>query len=163
MSMAAIAQSNFLAAFAALFAVSNPIGCALIYSQMAANLERYEQALLARRIAFNAVIVLLIAMWAGGLLLSLFGISMDALRTAGGLVIAVQAWKLLSEEASDDAKVSQRDAFFPLTIPLTTGPGTISVAIALGSGGPEPPGGCRLCYGGNASGRRYGRIDCFLL
>ena len=120
------------------FRCLEPIGCSVIYGQLTVNLEQHDRVVLAQRIAINSAVVLSIGMWAGGLVLSFCGIGMDALRTAGGLVIAVQAWKLLSEEASDDAKASQKDAFFPLTIPLTTGPSTISVAIALGSGSPEP-------------------------
>jgi small neutral amino acid transporter SnatA (MarC family) len=68
-------------------------------------------------------------------------ISIPVLRVAGGFIVAVSGWKLLSEgsqkeaEASAD-RVSRTDpldqAFYPLTLPLTTGPGTIAVVISLG-------------------------------
>ncbi len=75
-------------------------------------------------------------------MLSFLGISMPVLRVAGGIVIAAAAWRML--DAEDDEKQSfdigqlepgsaSRLAFYPLTMPLTAGPGTISVAIALGT------------------------------
>ncbi len=113
------------------------IGCAIIYGQMTANLERHDRAILAQRIAINSGVVLFIAMWAGAVVLSFCGIDMHALRIAGGLVVATQAWRILAGASQDSAGVSQGDAFFPLTIPMTTGPGTIAVAITLGSSRPE--------------------------
>ena len=81
----------------------------------------------------------------GSLVLNLFGISIAALRIAGGLVVSLWAWSILSapevrEERKRDeaAPAAEGDdvAFFPLTLPFTTGPGTIAVAIALGSSRP---------------------------
>ena len=77
----------------------------------------------------------------GALILEFYGISIPVLRVSGGFIVAVAGWKLLSEgsqkelEASADG-VSRTDpldqAFYPLTLPLTTGPGTIAVVISLG-------------------------------
>jgi multiple antibiotic resistance protein len=77
----------------------------------------------------------------GALVLEFYGISIPVLRVAGGFIVAVAGWKLLTEgsqkdlEASADS-VSRNDpldqAFYPLTLPLTTGPGTIAVVISLG-------------------------------
>lgn len=134
MSIIYATELNFLAAFAALFAVSNPIGCVLIFAQITENLDRRDRADLARRIAFNSGIVLIVALWAGGLILAFLGIGFDLLRIAGGLVVAVQAWRMIGGGANEDITVSTAEAFIPLTIPMTTGPGTIAVAITLGSG-----------------------------
>ena len=77
----------------------------------------------------------------GALILKFYGISIPVLRVAGGFIVAMAGWKLLSEgsrkelEASADG-VSRTDlldqAFYPLTLPLATGPGTIAVVISLG-------------------------------
>ena len=134
---ASLTEASFLGAFTALFAVSNPIGCALIYGQMTANLAQRDRAFLSGRIAINAGIVLVAAMWAGGFVLPAFGVTIASLRIAGGLVVVAQAWRLLNDEAKDAPAANKIDAFYPLTIPLTTGPGTIAVAIAYGSGKPE--------------------------
>jgi len=85
---------------------------------------------------------MLVALWAGTYVMSFLGVGLPALRIAGGLVVAASAWNLLQaperQEAKKQAQASEAAgiddvAFFPLTMPFTTGPGTISVAIALGS------------------------------
>jgi len=78
--------------------------------------------------------------------LEFFGISLGALRLGGGLVVASSAWSLLAapeeragrkrQEATVPDRSADSLAFYPLTIPFTTGPGTISVAIALSAGRP---------------------------
>ena len=90
------------------------------------------------------------ALWAGAYVLRFFGVSIDALRIAGGTVIALSGWRLLTsgdphpdrkgheraEEAGGDGDPMQL-AFFPLTLPFTTGPGTIAVAITIGAERPS--------------------------
>jgi multiple antibiotic resistance protein len=139
--MPATVADAFLTAFVAVFTVANPIGCALIFARITAGASRCVRAELARHIALNAIVVLVIATWAGGLLMAMFGISLSALRISGGLVIAVQAWRTLNEDAAaadcpPAVVVSAADAFFPLTIPFTTGPGTLAAAISLGTSRP---------------------------
>ncbi len=82
----------------------------------------------------------------GSYVLAFFGITLAALRVAGGLVVALSGWGLLNApESHDDQKQQQAAsaeglediALFPLTIPITTGPGTMSVAVALGAGHPK--------------------------
>jgi multiple antibiotic resistance protein len=132
--------SSFLAAFAALFSIVNPLAGALIYSQVTADRSHNERVALAWRVATYSACTMLVALWAGATIMSFFGVSLSALRIAGGLVVAVQAWKMLAApEQNEDRKQGQAGpasgaadvAFFPLTMPFTTGPGTISVAIAL--------------------------------
>jgi multiple antibiotic resistance protein len=145
MSLLAATFASFLLALSALFSIVNPLGGAIIYSQVTANRDPAERVALARRVAFYSAIVMIVALWAGAPVLSFFGISLSALRIAGGLVVAAQAWELLTQpEQQEDRKQQQAApagvdpdvAFFPLTIPFTTGPGTISVAIALSASGP---------------------------
>jgi multiple antibiotic resistance protein len=72
----------------------------------------------------------------------LYGISLPVLRLAGGFIVAVAGWRLLSEGSqkeleaaadSHDQRANPLDlAFYPLTLPLTTGPGSIAVVISLG-------------------------------
>jgi multiple antibiotic resistance protein len=145
----AIAQSmlgSFLIAFPALFSIVNPPGGALIYSQVTADREHAERVRLAWRVAFYSAGVMLAAFWAGATLIGFFGVTLSALRIAGGLVVASRAWQLLSApQEHEDRKQAQASsaataddvAFFPLTIPFTAGPGTIAVAIALSAGAPS--------------------------
>ncbi|MDR6288321.1 MULTISPECIES: MarC family NAAT transporter [Inquilinus] len=133
---------TFLLTLSALFSIVNPIGAALIFSQITADRSHDERRQLARTIAMYSTLVMLGALWGGAYVLSFFGISLSALRIAGGFIIAASAWRLLqSPEQQEERKQQQASeaegidavAFFPLTMPFTTGPGTISVAIAIGS------------------------------
>jgi multiple antibiotic resistance protein len=137
---------TFLLALSALFSIVNPIGVAFIFSQVTASRSHTERLQLAARIAFYSALVMLVALWGGAYVLSFFGISLSALRIAGGLVVGINAWLLLqAPERTEERKQQQAAesegidavAFFPLTIPFTTGPGTMSVAIALGSNRPN--------------------------
>jgi multiple antibiotic resistance protein len=147
------AINSFLLAFPALFSIVNPIGGALIYSQVTADRGPDERLRLAARVAFYSALVMLVALWAGAYVLNFFGITLGALRIAGGLVVAVRAWELLAaperneerkQEQAAPAGGAEDAAFYPLTMPFTTGPGTISVAIALGAVRPATASGFGL-------------------
>lgn len=132
----------FLLAFPALFSVVNPVGAALIFAEVTADRSRAERLRIAQRVAFYALLVLLCSLWAGSYVLNFFGISLGALRIAGGIVVAFAGWRLLfkteehhADRAGQAAPSTEAEdpSFFPLTIPFTTGPGAISVAIAIAS------------------------------
>lgn len=136
----------FLLGFPALFSIVNPISGAFIFRSITAERPGAAQQRLARMVAVNALCVMMVALWAGSYVLAFFGISLAALRVAGGLVVAMTGWGLLNApEKREDTKQEQAAsaeglediALFPLTIPITTGPGTISVAVALGAGHPK--------------------------
>ncbi|MBP2312783.1 MarC family protein [Azospirillum soli] len=139
---------SFLLAFTALFSIVNPIAMALIFSQVTADRSPKERAQLAKLVGVYSALVMLTALWAGSYVLNFFGISLAALRIAGGFVVAERAWVLLTapevqearkQEQAAPAENIEESAFFPLTIPFTTGPGTISVCIALGATRPANP------------------------
>ncbi|BAU91271.1 multiple antibiotic resistance-like protein [Methylorubrum populi] len=143
--------TSFLLALSGLFSIVNPVGSALMFAQITADRSQAERAELSRRIGFYAALVMLAALWAGAPILNFFGVSLAALRIAGGLFVAAFAWTLLNApetrearkhaEAEPEAGENLAEvAFFPLTLPFTTGPGTIAVAIALGANRPSEPG-----------------------
>ncbi len=122
------------------------IGGALIYSQVTIGRPHAERITLAYRVAVYSAIVMLVSLLIGASLMSFFGVSIEALRVAGGLVVAASAWGMLydpkeNEDRKQDHAASAAGesdiAFFPLTMPFTTGPGTISVAIALSASRPS--------------------------
>jgi multiple antibiotic resistance protein len=96
--------------------------------------------------------VLVVSMLIGTYVLTLFGISLPVVRIGGGLLVAATAWRMLHHTEDDDvhavaahdavllsdAEIVQR-SFFPITFPLTTGPGTIAASIALGAQIPAEP------------------------
>ncbi|GJD74584.1 MarC family protein [Methylobacterium goesingense] len=148
-----VALQSFVLAFSSLFSIVNPVGSSLIFAQVAAAHSHGERLELAKRIGLYAALIMLAALWAGAPILNFFGVSLSALRIAGGLVVAASAWTLLTAPEAREARKqaeATRDpagntagnlaeiAFFPLTLPFTTGPGTIAVAIALGSSRPAP-------------------------
>jgi multiple antibiotic resistance protein len=139
------ATTSFVLAFSALFSIVNPVGAALIFSQVTADRTHAERVALARRIGVYSAVIMLGSLWVGAYVLSFFGVSIAALRIAGGLVVASRAWILLNEPEHIEARKAEQAgpaageddvAFFPLTMPFTTGPGTIAVALALGSARP---------------------------
>ncbi|SDN96510.1 multiple antibiotic resistance protein [Methylobacterium phyllostachyos] len=150
---------QFLLALSGLSAIVNPIGGAFIFAQVTSAYSHAERVLLSRRIGVYAALVMLGALWAGTPILNFFGVTLAALRIAGGLVVMSSAWTQLNRpearEARKQAEASgsaglggavpsepvgaalSEIAFFPLTLPFTTGPGTIAVAITLGANRPE--------------------------
>lgn len=133
--------SEFLFGFGALFAIINPYGLAFVFLDKTMSLSESERARVALRVAIYAFAVLLVSLFIGSHILNFFGISIPALRIAGGLVVAVSGWSMLhapplSHETRATSTANfmtiRKTAFFPLTIPLTTGPGTIATAIAIG-------------------------------
>jgi multiple antibiotic resistance protein len=133
----------FLLAFPALFSIINPISGAFIFREVTAGRSVEARHRLARQVAIYAFVVMMVALWAGTHLLQFFGVSLAALRIAGGLVVALSAWGLLNAPEVREARKQKEAApsegvedvaLFPLTIPFTTGPGTMAVAVALGSG-----------------------------
>lgn len=134
----------FFLVFAAAFPIVNPAGSALIFLDITRHATHRARQGLARRIAFYSFLVLTVSLFIGSYVLEFFGISVPALRVAGGIVVAAAGWRFLREHDSEDVEVDPRSdapphdnflgmAFFPFTMPITTGPGTISVMIALGT------------------------------
>ena len=133
--------SEILFGFTGLIGIINPIGIAFLFLERTEALTEQERDLLARKVAFNAFVVLMVAFFAGTPVLHFFGISMEALRIGGGFAVAVAGWQMLNEPDGPgggdtpvkpiDANAIMTRAFFPLTMPLTVGPGSIATAIAL--------------------------------
>ena len=97
---------------------------------------------MAMRIAVNGIVLLVASIFVGSYILEFFGISIAAVQFGGGLVVTVSGWHILNRrndvaERSSDAPQPTSEilsrAIYPLTLPLTVGPGSIAVAITLGS------------------------------
>ena len=150
-AIAATANVAFLLAFPSLFSIINPIGGALIFSAYTRAFSHPDRLKIAGLVGVYALAIMFCALWGGAYVLSFFGVSIDALRIAGGTVVALSGWQLLNsgdqhpDRKTDDQPPAAGDpgndpkqvAFFPLTLPFTTGPGTIAVAITLGAERPK--------------------------
>jgi multiple antibiotic resistance protein len=134
--------NSFLLVYAALFPIVNPVGCAPLFLSLTRQCSMRERHALAWKVSVNGFLLLLGSLFLGSHVLEFFGITLPALRIAGGLVVTSFGWNLLQakeiESGNDKARPAGRiDAFYPLTMPLTIGPGSMSVAIALGSQRPK--------------------------
>src|SRR5215469_9542280 len=132
--------SAFLLFYAGLFPIVNPIGAAPIFLGLTRHCTDEQRNALALRVTINCFFLLLGSMLIGSYVLDFFGITLPIVRIAGGLVVTVTGWNLLQEE--DDERPSEKavrptEAFYPLTMPITVGPGSIAVAITLGSQRPR--------------------------
>ena len=88
-------------------------------------------------------VLMAVSLFIGSHILAFFGLTITAIQIGGGLVVMAAGWRLLMQgddtrareqpAAAPDEETMMRRAFFPLTMPLTVGPGTISVAITLGT------------------------------
>ncbi|HVA37333.1 MAG TPA: MarC family protein [Candidatus Dormibacteraeota bacterium] len=126
----------------ALLPMINPFGGAPIFLGLTAGCSPAERTLIARRVALYGFGLLIGSFFLGSHVLAFFGVSVPALRVAGGLVVMAAGWNLLNrgaEPATAGAttrwtpeELASR-AFYPLTLPLTVGPGSISVAVTLGA------------------------------
>jgi multiple antibiotic resistance protein len=128
----------------ALLPIVNPVGNAPVFLAMTRRANLATRARLAGKIAINSFILLLGSLFLGNLLLEFFGVSLPAVQVAGGCIVCKLGWSLLADDddagaAPDTATVDAHDerAFYPLTLPLTVGPGAIAVAVTIGANFPS--------------------------
>lgn len=131
----------FITVLAGLFSVVNPLGAVPVFLAMTPTYDRRERAKTARATSIYFILILLVFFFAGTLILSFFGISISAMRIAGGIVIFLSGYTLLSGQFAEgravDKKVRtealEKDdiSFSPMAMPLLSGPGSISLLISL--------------------------------
>lgn len=132
---------GFLFVALALFPIVNPLGMAPIFLNYTEGLESGVSTRLAGRVAVNAFFLTTASLIVGPFVLKFFGLSLPAVQVAGGLLLAVAGWRLLNQGQEDathrapmiSPEAIMSGAFYPLTLPLTVGPGSIAVMITLGS------------------------------
>jgi multiple antibiotic resistance protein len=141
--------TTFLLAFGALFSIVNPLSGAFIFFGATREIEPRVRSQVSRWVAIYSFSIVAASLYIGAYVLSFFGVSIPVLRVAGGIIVAMSGWRMLNEPDATEQRRSEtpsprsidvppsRLAFYPLTMPLTTGPGTISVAISLGAGRPR--------------------------
>jgi multiple antibiotic resistance protein len=128
----------------ALLPLINPAGTAPIFLSLTDGESDRARATLAARVARNATVLLVVATIGGSSILLFFGLSLAEIRIAGGLLVIATAWHLMRTDQRPDAAItalSRRDAhdlthaaFYPLTFPVTIGPGSLAIAVTLAAG-----------------------------
>jgi multiple antibiotic resistance protein len=131
----------------ALFPIVNPLGDSPIFLTLTRDYSTSQRTALARRIALNSFLLLEVSFLVGTHILAFFGISLPVVQVGGGLIVTSTGWMMLNQKQDDpresaaqhkvDAGDIFKNAFYPLTMPLTVGPGSISIAITLGANAPR--------------------------
>jgi multiple antibiotic resistance protein len=135
------AVKTFLLTLSALFPIVNPLSDSPIFLELTKEYSPVARRALSRRVAWNSFLLLVGSYFIGSHILGFFGLSLPVVQVGGGLVVVAMGWTLLmaKEEVGDatngtvEPEDMFRQAFYPLTLPLTVGPGSISVAITLGA------------------------------
>ena len=146
MPLGAVLQifESCLVVLTALFPIVNPLATGPIFLSLTPGYSSAARAVLARKVALNSFWLLTVSMLIGSHILDFFGLSVPVVQIGGGMVVVSTGWMLLQRESEPENvkrnsphKISPQDisnrAFYPLTLPLTVGPGSISVAITLGA------------------------------
>jgi multiple antibiotic resistance protein len=144
----------FALGFSALVPLVNPLGSAFVFLGLVglAPIEVYRA--LARKIAINTIVFMVVIALIGSSLLGFFGISLPIMQVSGGIVIAMIGWSLLNQQ--DSAPSAEKTAaaqpavtgpeiaslkskaFYPFTFPITAGPGCLVVMLTLSVHAKQP-------------------------
>jgi multiple antibiotic resistance protein len=131
----------FLLTLSALFPIVDPLAGSPIFLAMTQDYSAETRRALAWRVAVNSLVLMVGSYFVGAHVLNFFGVSLPVVQVGGGLIVVSMGWGMLLEK--DEAYQTARrnvqcadalhSAFYPLTLPLTVGPGSISVAVTLGA------------------------------
>lgn len=127
----------FTYAFASLFAIINPIGMSAVFLSMTQSHAREIRHRMAYQVATYGAILLIVTFFVGPFVLRFFGISLANIQIAGGLFVFYYSWRMVTikpklprqEELEIDTQ--QDIVFFPLTMPITAGAGSMAVTLAF--------------------------------
>ena len=130
----------FLLTLSALFPIVDPLAGSPIFLAMTQDYASQTRRALAWRVSLNSL-VLMVGSYVGAHVLNFFGVSLPVVQVGGGLIGVAMGWSVLLEknESPETARLNVQcsdplhSAFYPLTLPLTVGPGSISVAVTLGA------------------------------
>ena len=133
-------MDSFIYLFAALFSVLNPLGTIPIFVGLTSDYTQKERAVVSLKTSINVFIILTISFFIGQYVLTFFGITITALRIAGGLIITSSGFGLLNGQFSKNKGINKKVrkeveerhhiALTPLAMPMLAGPGSISLLIA---------------------------------
>ena len=136
------AAKTLLLVLSALFPIVDPLGGSTFFLALTRGYAPEARKALSWRIGVNSFVLLVGSYFVGTYILAFFGVSLPVVQVGGGVVLVVMGWAALTEKGEATRDVSRksiqcedvfREAFYPLTLPLTVGPGSISVAVTLGA------------------------------
>ena len=130
---------HIITVFMAFFAIMNPIWNTAAFIGLVGSRSKAEQKLIAARGLIIAFCILLFFSILGKIIFELFGITLNALRMAGGILVFIIGYNMLQGKSSDlhdaDGNSNNDVTAYPLATPLLAGPGTIATAMNYSAGG----------------------------
>jgi len=131
----------FFLVISALFPIVDPLSGSPIFLALTRDISPAMRRTLSQRVAWNSLALMIGSYFIGSHVLNFFGVSLPVVQVGGGLVVSSMGWGMLvdKEEVHDVTRENGQSpddfnrAFYPLTLPLTVGPGSISVAVTLGA------------------------------
>ncbi len=135
------ALNVFFLVLSALFPIVDPLSGSPIFLALTREYSTEARRALSWRVAMDSLLLMIGSYFVGTHVLKFFGVSLPVVQIAGGLVVVSMGWAMLMEKEGNydmtRRNVASSDiygrAFYPLTLPLTVGPGSISVAVTLGA------------------------------
>jgi multiple antibiotic resistance protein len=131
----------FFLIISALFPIVDPLSGSPIFLAMTSDYSPFMRRALSRRVAWNSLFLMIGSYFIGSYVLKFFGVSLPVVQVGGGLVVSSMGWGMLVDKQqvhdvtrdNGQSPDAFNQAFYPLTLPLTVGPGSISVAVTLGA------------------------------
>ena len=135
-------SKSFLLVLATMLPILNPVSVSAIFLTLTEGASKETRRVIATRIAINVTLLTIFFMLVGSYMLDMFGLSIDIVRLGGGLLVAVIGWNMINTNSSEGRteklaeaftpEMARRRAFYPLTFPLTYGPGSLAATITIG-------------------------------
>ena len=127
----------FIGSFVSLFSIVDPMVAVPVFVSLTEKYSSRKRVQIAKEASFYVLWVLLVFFITGGLILKFFGISLEGLRIAGGLMIIATAIEMLQKkerllpQEQEESEEKEDIAFSPLAMPILSGPGSIAVIIGM--------------------------------
>lgn len=131
----ALAAGFIGGAIASIVIITNPLSTAAIFIALTKGMTHEEKMVIVRRAIKFAGIILVFFALTGLVLFQIFGFTVGAFRIAGGVLLFSMATRMLNPRAAQEQadEATEDIALIPLTIPFTSGPGTIITVVLLTS------------------------------
>lgn len=139
-----ITEAALVSFIAALFSMMNPIGAVGVFAGMTSDRSEAETRRIAWSTAVAIAVTLLVVIWAGSAIMTFFGVTIDTLRAAGGLIVLLIGLQMLFNKSAhrhtaaelEDAASNDSIAVVPMAIPVVAGPGTMATVIVAAQNSP---------------------------
>jgi multiple antibiotic resistance protein len=140
-----ITEAELASLVAALFSMMNPLGNVGVFAGLTADRNEAQVKRIAWSCAMAIAITLLVVAWTGSLIMSFFGLTVDSLRAAGGVIVLIIGLHMLfnksdhkhSDAELEDAKTANSVAVVPMAIPIVAGPGTMATVLVAAQNSPS--------------------------